>query len=388
MNNKQRFLIFFLLTLLLAGCSSPTQTITPLMTAPSVTAQPSFRSSSGDVTASGVVVPAVQSDLGLAFPARIDSVEVIENEVVEKGQVLVKLAGYEALEAAVAAAEYELFSAQLAADMALPQAQLEWANALDALDDAERQWTVNQPGNRATASALKDAKADVIIAEQILSQARINLKNASGAAAKAQAQNALTAAERAYYQAVWLVDWYQSEPTELEQALLDGNLAYARARLDSAERELALLQDDTDPNAIGLAEARLRVAETGLIAAQAALADSEIRAPIGGSVTRVNIDPGEVVVPGQVLLTIADLDHFQVQTTDLSERDIAQVQVGQAVLVFLEALGEDIEGQVVSISNQSNTLGGDVLYMVTIDLPNHPQGLRWGMSAEVEINTE
>jgi len=358
------------------------------MTAPSVTAQPSFRSSSGDVTASGVVVPAVQSDLGLAFPARIDSVEVIENEVVEKGQVLVKLAGYEALEAAVAAAEYELFSAQLAADMALPQAQLEWANALDALDDAERQWTVNQPGNRATASALKDAKADVIIAEQILSQARINLKNASGAAAKAQAQNALTAAERAYYQAVWLVDWYQSEPTELEQALLDGNLAYARARLDSAERELALLQDDTDPNAIGLAEARLRVAETGLIAAQAALADSEIRAPIGGSVTRVNIDPGEVVVPGQVLLTIADLDHFQVQTTDLSERDIAQVQVGQAVLVFLEALGEDIEGQVVSISNQSNTLGGDVLYMVTIDLPNHPQGLRWGMSAEVEINTE
>ena len=335
-----------------------------------------------------MIVPAQQSDLGLALPARINSIEVVESEVVEEGQVLVKLAGFEALEAVVAAAEFEVFSAQLAADLALPQAQLEWANALDALDDAERQWTVNQPGNRATASALKDAEADVTIAEQRLSQARINLKNASGTSAKAQAQNALTATERAYYQSVWLVKWYQSEPTELEQALLDGNLAYARARLDNAERELALLQDDSDSDAIGLAEARLRVAETGLLAAQSALADSEIRAPLAGTITNVFVNPGEVVVPGQILLTIADLDHFQVETTDLSERDVDRVTIGQSVVVFLEALGEEVEGQVSNISLQSKTLGGDVVYTVTIDLSTHPENLRWGMSVEVEISTD
>ena len=226
------------------------------------------------------------------------------------------------------------------------------------------------------------------IAEQRLSQARINLKNASGTSAKAQAQNALTATERAYYQAVWLVKWYQSEPTELEQALLDGNLAFARARLDNAERELALLQDDSDPDAVGLAEARLRVAETGLMAAQSALADSEIRAPFGGTVTNVFVNPGEVVVPGQILLTIADLDHFQVETTDLSERDVDRVKIGQSVVVFLEAFGVEVEGQVSNISLQSKTLGGDVVYTVTIDLPTHPENLRWGMSVEVEISTD
>jgi HlyD family secretion protein len=228
----------------------------------------------------------------------------------------------------------------------------------------------------------------VVIAEKRLSEARNYLKNASGTTAKAQAQNALTAAERAYHQAVWLVDWYQSEPTELEQALLDGNLAFARARMDNAERELALLMDDSDPDAVGLAEARLKVAETGLIAAQSALADTEIQSPFKGTVTSILVDPGEVIVPGQVLLTVADLEHFQVETTDLSERDVARVKIGQAATVFLEAFGEEIEGQVSSISFQSSTLGGDVVYTATIDLPTHPENLRWGMSVEVQISTD
>jgi len=386
---KKLWIVILLITMtILVGCDSPTPTIAPVITAPSATSAPAFRSSGGDVTASGVVVPAKQSDIGQAIPAQIESVKVIEGEDVEEGQVLVQLAGHEALEAAVAAAEFELFGALLAVDMALPEAQLEWANALDALDDAERQWTINQPGNRATASALKDAEADVVVTRRNLNQAKNQLGYAVGTTGKAMAQNALTAAERAYNQAVWLVNWYQSEPTELEQALLDGNLAVARARLDQAERELALLKDDSDPDAVGQAEARLKVAESGLLAAQSALMASEVRAPFAGTVTNIYVDPGEVIVPGQVLITVADLEHFQVETTDLSERDVGHVKVGQPVLVFLEALGEEVEGKITDISLQSTTLGGDVVYTVTIDLPTHPEELRWGMSVEVEINTD
>jgi hypothetical protein len=85
------------------------------------------------------------------------------------------------------------------------------------------------------------------------------------------------------------------------------------------------------------------------------------------------------------VLTLAELDHLQVKTTDLSERDVTQVSMGQQATVYVEALGVEIGGQVVDIAPQANTVGGDVVYTVTIELDEQPPGLRWGMSVEVEI---
>ncbi len=42
----------------------------------------------------------------------------------------------------------------------------------------------------------------------------------------------------------------------------------------------------------------------------------------------------------------------------------------------------------VEIAPQANTIGGDVVYPVTIALDEQPPGLRWGMSVEVEIAAE
>jgi hypothetical protein len=51
----------------------------------------------------------------------------------------------------------------------------------------------------------------------------------------------------------------------------------------------------------------------------------------------------------------------------------------------VEALSVEIGGQVLDIAPQANTVGGDVVYAVTIELDEQPPGLRWGMSVEVEI---
>ncbi len=64
------------------------------------------------------------------------------------------------------------------------------------------------------------------------------------------------------------------------------------------------------------------------------------------------------------------------------------MKVGQSALIYLEALGEKIEGEVASISQQATMMGGDVVYAVIIDLVTHPPDLLWGMSVEVEINTD
>ena len=55
--------------------------------------------------------------------------------------------------------------------------------------------------------------------------------------------------------------------------------------------------------------------------------------------------------------------------------------------MYVEALGETVQGRVVRVLPQAELLGGDVVYRVVIELDERPPGLRWGMSVEVEIAT-
>jgi RND family efflux transporter MFP subunit len=121
---------------------------------------------------------------------------------------------------------------------------------------------------------------------------------------------------------------------------------------------------------------------------QATLAQAVLSAPFAGTVISVKIAPGELVQIDQVVVTIAALNSLQIITTDLSERDIPRVKVGQNVDVYIDALDVTVKGKVMRISPVSQIVGGDVIYPVTIELEKQPAGLLWGMSAEVEIQTK
>jgi HlyD family secretion protein len=69
----------------------------------------------------------------------------------------------------------------------------------------------------------------------------------------------------------------------------------------------------------------------------------------------------------------------------MSERDITKVQIGASATVFIEALEQEFSGTVVDIARVSETVGGDVVFKVTVELNEQPAGLRWGMSAEVRV---
>lgn len=122
--------------------------------------------------------------------------------------------------------------------------------------------------------------------------------------------------------------------------------------------------------------------------ASAELAQATLTAPFDGTVVDIAVIPGELVQVNQVVLTLADLTSMQVTTTDLSERDIARIKIGQTADVHVEALDITITGKVIRISPIAKTIGGDVVYPVTIKLNEQPEGLLWGMSAEVEIRTQ
>ena len=89
-----------------------------------------------------------------------------------------------------------------------------------------------------------------------------------------------------------------------------------------------------------------------------------------------------------MVVILGDLEHLRMETSDLSERDVSEVTLGQGATVYIEALNLEVGGTVVEIAPQANTIGGDVVYTVTIELDEQPEGLRWGMSVDVEIVTE
>jgi multidrug resistance efflux pump len=159
----------------------------------------------------------------------------------------------------------------------------------------------------------------------------------------------------------------------------------ARFELLSAQQALADLNKDMD---VQQAQADLATAQAQLAAAESALKDLELRAPFDGTITSLDIQVNEWVNPGQPVLVISDLDHLRVETTDLSERDVPQIQLGQPVTVKVEALALDISGSVILIAPLVGILGGDVVYKTTIQLEAPPPDLRAGMSVEVQFSSQ
>ena len=395
-------LVFALVSLALAGCGSSGQQPLPTVVleqngaAPAATQAAPARPTGGEVTASGIVVPAHQVQIAPAQGGKVKEVLVITGDRVTTGQVLIRLEGSEQLAAAVEAARTELLAAQQDlealnenAGQAAAAALLRVANANKALDQAKKVRGYRQYRNGSDAM-IQNAQADLILANDALERAQNAYNAVSGqsddSVTKAGALSALSAAQKARDRAVANLNYLQAMPNQIDVDVVEAELQAAQAEYDAAQREYEKLKNGPDPDVLALAEQRVKTAEAQLAAAEAALDNVELAAPIDGTVAALNAEAGTWVNPGQPLLALLDLAHMQVKTTDLSERDVPSVQVGQAAQVFVKALGVTLDGKVKEISPLAEALGGDVVYATTIDLSGAPPaGLRAGMSVDVSF---
>ncbi|MFQ5931696.1 MAG: efflux RND transporter periplasmic adaptor subunit, partial [Nitrospiraceae bacterium] len=192
-------------------------------------------------------------------------------------------------------------------------------------------------------------------------------------------------AQQARDSALRSLNWLTGRPTEIQQGILDAEVAAAQARVEEAQldwekRRAGPAQDD-----LALAEARLTNAAAQLIAAEAALAELEIRAPFDGTVSDVFIRESEWVTMGSPMLLLADLNNLEVETTDLNELDVARIDIGNASTVTFDSLPETVvTGRVVSIAPRADE-GTGVNYTVVVELSEIPAKLRWAMTAFVDV---
>ena len=391
----------------MTGCgTSPKETPTPLPTVVlDSNASPAPQTgdalsviNNGSVRASGVVIPAQEAQLASAIGGNIKDVAVTLGDQVVEGQVLITLSDTEGINAAVHAANLELLSAQKAYDDLFIYKDINKALARDALVAAQENLDNAQEDreskdyDRASPETLDVARANLIIAEDAVKQKEIEYDQVDARPAedpiRAEKFAQLASAKQNRNRLEANLNWLLGLPDELEMARADVDLALAEAQLTEAERKWEDIKNDgIDDEQLALAEERLGQAEAQLDASQAALDQIEIKAPFDGTISRISINLGEWALPGQTLLVLADLGSLRVETTDLSERDIPKVKIGQPVTVYIDALGMEIQGTVSEISPQADTLGGDVVYMTVIGLDERPDDLLAGMSADVFYDT-
>ncbi|MDR3573691.1 MAG: HlyD family efflux transporter periplasmic adaptor subunit [Anaerolineaceae bacterium] len=408
-------LAVFFIILTLSGCSGASPTALPTVvlgsnnTAPQAVSSPALSTTPGSssaatqasalittgggVSASGIVVPAHQAQMASALGGMVKSVDVAVGNQVKAGQVLVRLAGSEKLEAEVEAANLQLLTAQQAlqtlntnADQARTDAQVRLANAQKALNDAQtrRGWMNYRNGSQ---SAIDAAQANLILAENALQTAKDNYSSVANLGEtninRAAALSALAVAQNAYDKDLVNLNYLLALPNKIDLDQAQAALDAAKAEVANAQQAYDNLQSGPDPNALALAQEQIKNAQAQITASQSDLANLDLVAPFDGTVSRIDINNGEYATAGQTVLVLADLNHLQVQTTDLSERDVPRVKTGQAVSVLVKALGQNINGHVSDISPLADSLGGDVVYQTTIDLDSSLPDLRAGMSVTV-----
>ena len=179
-----------------------------------------------------------------------------------------------------------------------------------------------------------------------------------------------------------------------QQAMLDE----AQARLSMASKNeansQALLKQkyisqtayDTTQNSVDLARANVKSAAAMLDIARIALADTVIRAPMGGIVSKRHLQAGEKVSPDMPVYTIVNLAQLTLEAP-VPSADIPRIKLGQDVHFKVDGFGaRDFAGKVTRIN--PTTESGSRAMLVYIAVDNGDGALRGGMFAKGSIVTE
>jgi HlyD family secretion protein len=281
-----------------------------------------------------------------------------------------------AARADVANAKAALRQAQAAYDRVKDEANitarpesLQLEQATNALNAAVSRLDAIQEG--ATAADIDAARAGVV-------QARAQVD-----ALKAEARTADIAAAQAG------IDQAQAQLDAIQAPARSSDLAAAQAEIRRAQAQLRLIEEGARAETIAAVEADLAAAEAALRLSQVALADTLLEAPFAGTVASLDTKLGEQVTPGVPVVWLADLSQWQIETDDLTELSVVDVELGAPAVTTVDAIpGLELPGKVVRIGSRGENKMGDITYTVIVEPDDHDDRLRWGMTAMVTIPTE
>lgn len=239
-------------------------------------------------------------------------------------------------------------------------------------------------------------RPDNLISALDRTQASLNQQKANLATSEANLAKALASFERSK------LEYERQKHLHENEAISNADMELALANFKIAE------QDKTSAEkSVEAAKYIVKSAEASVKEARENLSFTTIRAPMTGTVSKLDVEKGERVVgtsqmAGTEMLRIADLNNMEVQV-DVNENDIVRVSLGDEVDIEVDAytyLDRKFKGVVTAIANTANqkaTPDAVTEFQVKIRILNesfadlsktNSSPFRPGMTASVDIVTE
>lgn len=393
--------IVIITTILFAGCT-PTPDTNPI-----ADFDTDFTPS---VSVTGKLLPAVWSNVSAQSGGTINNLLVNQGDTVSAGDTLIQLDDRDAVlalaqaESALAIAEAQLTQLQTGprtAEIEVAEAQVAAARVAISQTLSQREQLDAGSFNAqldAAKAQVAMAEAERFVANQQHEDAMkcYDVKQSDGTDKRVcptlgtieeQTRMAMHAADAGLLAAqTQLRVLYSEHNAQIDVAKAAIQAAEAQAGI--AEAQLSLLKAAVSSEAIAVASAVVDQAQVALDMAHLALDRTVVRAPLSGIIGYIYTRESDIIAPAVPLLIIGDVTTYRVETTDLDEIDVGQIELGQEAVITFEALpDETFTGTVNHIAPMANPGGGGVNYTVHLTLNSlHPQ-LRWGMTAFIDIVT-
>jgi len=346
-------------------------------------------------------IEAKQADLSFQTSGRVIEALVDEGQLVEVNQLLAILdqsyflAAYEQANANLEISKKNLKQAELALEInkkILPveveraeasikalRAQLDELKSGYRLQDIERARLALSVSKIAMEQALKDKERyDSLFKKTIVSERELDI-------AHLQYEKALKEYESAKESLEQLNEGFRKENIRAANA----RLAEGEAVLKQAKNNLKMIE--VKDKEVGAAQAFVRAAEASLRLAEVQLDFTLLNAPFKGIIASRNIELGEVVSPGQEVISIADLSKVYLKIF-IDETEIGNIKPGQLIDVKIDTFPDKIyNGKVTFISPeaeftpkiiQTQKERVKLVYLVKVAIPNPDLELKPGMPAD------
>ncbi len=165
---------------------------------------------------------------------------------------------------------------------------------------------------------------------------------------------------------------------------------YRKQALENAKAELIAgksADDLIDQNEQEMYRLRLEQIEMSIRSLEQKIAQRELKADLGGVITRIEVVEGQMVSQGLAAITVTQTNELKV-TAYLNELDANKVETGMPVTVTGDAFGSEFRGELIYLSpvaELADVTSRDPSVELWVDVEGENEELRPGYNASIEI---